>query len=122
MQQDESAPGSAVMSSDDDDDDGDIPTVKVGGEEFAVTDINEELKDRMTAGEKERYTQIFQDFYSHMYDWKTGLKHWRMRSSCGIVTCQSGCGVINRIGIVDQIVFFLYLSPFFKLTSAARAQ
>ena len=68
MQQDESAPGSAVMSSDDDDDDGDIPTVKVGGEEYAVTDINEELKDRMTAGEKERYTQIFQDFYSHMYD------------------------------------------------------
>ena len=68
MQQDESAPGSAVMSSDDDDDDGDIPTVKVGGEEFAVTDINEELIARMTAEEKERYTQIFQDFYSHMYD------------------------------------------------------
>jgi len=68
-QQDESAPGSAVMSStDDDDDDGDIPTVKVGGEDFAVTDVNEELKNRMTAEEKERYTQIFQDFYSHMYD------------------------------------------------------
>ena len=50
------------------DDDGDIPTVKVGGEDFAVTDVNEELKNRMTAEEKERYTQIFQDFYSHMYD------------------------------------------------------
>ena len=59
-----------MSSTDDDDDDGDIPMVKVGGEEFAVTDVNEELKDRMTADEKERYTQIFQDFYSHMYDWR----------------------------------------------------
>ena len=68
-QQDESAPGSAIMSSsDDDDNDGDIPMVKVGGEEFAVTDVNEDLIARMTADEKERYTQIFQDFYSHMYD------------------------------------------------------
>ena len=41
---------------------------KSGGEEFAVTDVNEELIARMTADEKERYTQIFQDFYSHMYD------------------------------------------------------
>ena len=66
-QQDESTTGSTVMLSSDDDG-GDIPSVKVGDEEFAVTDINEELIVRMTAGEKDRYTQIFQDFYSRMYD------------------------------------------------------
>ncbi len=55
------------MSSDDDADDG-IPTVRVGNEEITVTDVNEDIINRMTAEEKERYTQIFQDFYSHMYD------------------------------------------------------
>ena len=65
-QHEESVPESAVMLSSDDD--SEIPTVKVGDEEVAVTDINEELKVRMTAGEKARYTQIFQDFYSRMYD------------------------------------------------------
>ena len=54
--------------SDGDDDDGDIPTVKVGGEEITVTDVNEEIIARMTPEEQERYTQIYQDFYSHMYD------------------------------------------------------
>jgi transcription initiation factor TFIIE subunit alpha len=56
-----------AMSSDDDAEDG-IPTVRVGNEEITVTDVNEEIINRMTVEEKERYTQIFQDFYSHMYD------------------------------------------------------
>lgn len=56
-----------VMSSDDDAEDG-IPTVRVGNEEITITDVNEEIINRMTAEEKERYTQIFQDFYAHMYD------------------------------------------------------
>ena len=51
-----------------DEDDGDIPTVKVGNEEITVTDVNEEIIARMTPEEQERYTQIYQDFYSHMYD------------------------------------------------------
>lgn len=55
------------MSSDDDADDG-IPTVKVGDEEITVTDVTEDIIEKMTAEEKEHYTQIFQDFYSHMYD------------------------------------------------------
>ena len=54
--------------SDGDEDDGDIPTVKVGNEEITVTDVNEEIIARMTPEEQERYTQIYQDFYSHMYD------------------------------------------------------
>ena len=52
----------------DDDDAGDIPTVKVGDEEITVTDVTPEMIAKMTPEEQERYTQIFQDFYSHMYD------------------------------------------------------
>ena len=56
-----------TMVSSDDDADG-IPTVRVGSEEITLTDVNEDIINRMTAEEKERYTQTFQDFYSHMYD------------------------------------------------------
>ncbi len=56
-----------TMSSDDDADDG-IPTVRVGSEEITITDVNEDIINRMTSEEKERYTQIFQEFYAHMYD------------------------------------------------------
>eukprot|EP00095_Tigriopus_kingsejongensis_P007747 maker-scaffold815_size93432-snap-gene-0.15 protein:Tk07747 transcript:maker-scaffold815_size93432-snap-gene-0.15-mRNA-1 annotation:"general transcription factor iie subunit 1-like" len=51
-----------------DEDDGELPTVKVAGEDVTVTDVNEELIAKMTVEEKERYTQVFQDFYSHMYE------------------------------------------------------
>jgi len=59
----------ATMNDDDDDDDGgDIPTVRVGNEDIVVTDVTPEIIAKMTPEEQERYTQIFQDFYSHMYD------------------------------------------------------
>ena len=59
----------ATMNDDDDDDDGgDIPTVRVGNEDIAVTDVTPEIIAKMTPEEQDRYTQIFQDFYSHMYD------------------------------------------------------
>ena len=50
------------------DDDDEIPTVKINGEDVAVTDVTPEQIEKMTTEEKERYTQIFQDFYSHMYE------------------------------------------------------
>ena len=50
------------------DDDGDIPTVKVGNEEFAITDIDETITAKMTPEEKDRYIQIYQDFYANVYD------------------------------------------------------
>jgi len=53
-----------AMSSDDDDDG--IPTVRVGSEEIALTDVNEDIINRMTAEEKEIYTQKFQDYYAFM--------------------------------------------------------
>ena len=52
----------------DDDDDGDIPMVRVGEEEITLTDVNEDIIARMTAEEKEKYSQVYQDFYAHMYD------------------------------------------------------
>ena len=56
-----------AMSSDDDAEDG-IPTVRVGNEEVTLTDVNEDIINRMTAEEKEIYTQKFQDYYSFMND------------------------------------------------------
>lgn len=59
-----------AMSDDEDDGAGDVPTVKVAGKEHDLTDVisRPELIEQMTAEEKERYTQVYQDFYEHMYD------------------------------------------------------
>ena len=50
------------------DDDGDIPVVKIGGEEYTITDINETIIQKMTSEEKDRYIQISQDFYANVYE------------------------------------------------------
>jgi transcription initiation factor TFIIE subunit alpha len=57
-----------TMDNSDDDDAGDVPTIKVGDQEFAITDVTQEIIMLMTPEEQERYTQVFQDHYSHMYD------------------------------------------------------
>ncbi|XP_014219194.1 general transcription factor IIE subunit 1 [Copidosoma floridanum] len=54
-----------VMESEDDDE---IPTVNVNGKKIAITDINDQLIAEMTDAEKEVYIQVYQDFYSSMYD------------------------------------------------------
>ena len=48
------------------DEDGDIPTIKVGNEEYTITDIDDNIIAKMTPEEKDRYCQISQDFYSHL--------------------------------------------------------
>ena len=50
------------------DEDGDIPSIKVGSEEYAITDINESIISQMTAVEKERYIQMYQEFYANVFD------------------------------------------------------
>jgi len=50
------------------DEDGDIPSIKVGNEEYAITDINESIISQMTAVEKERYIQMYQEFYANVFD------------------------------------------------------
>lgn len=56
-----------VMEDDSDEAD-DIPTIKVGGEEYEITDVTHEIIARMTTEETERYNQLYQDFYKDMYD------------------------------------------------------
>lgn len=54
-----------VMESDDEDQ---SPTVMVNGKSVSLTDVNDALIAEMTASEKEAYIQIYQDYYSSMYD------------------------------------------------------
>lgn len=54
-----------IMDSDEDDY---IPTVTVGDKSVPVTEVNDTLIAQMTPVEKEAYIQIYQEYYSHMYD------------------------------------------------------
>ncbi|PSN30913.1 General transcription factor IIE subunit 1 [Blattella germanica] len=54
-----------VMDSDDDDL---IPVVSVGDKSVPVTEVNDTLIAQMTPAEKEAYIQVYQEYYSHMYD------------------------------------------------------
>jgi transcription initiation factor TFIIE subunit alpha len=56
-----------TMDSDDDDDDL-IPVVSVGDRSVPVTEVNDSLIAQMTPAEKEAYIQVYQEYYSHMYD------------------------------------------------------
>ncbi|KAL1131769.1 hypothetical protein AAG570_011382 [Ranatra chinensis] len=54
-----------VMESDDDDL---VPVVKVGEKTVPITEVNDSLIAEMSPQEKEAYIQIYQEYYSHMYD------------------------------------------------------
>ncbi|XP_035722579.1 general transcription factor IIE subunit 1-like [Vespa mandarinia] len=54
-----------TMDSEDDDL---VPTVSVAGKSVAITDVNDTLIAEMTPTEKEAYIQVYQEYYSHMYD------------------------------------------------------
>jgi len=56
-----------VMEEDSGEDD-DIPTIRVGQEEFDITDVTHDIIARMTTEETEKYNQLYQDFYKDMYD------------------------------------------------------
>jgi len=57
-----------VMEDDSEGEDDDIPTIRVGGEEYDLTDVTHEIIARMTTEETEKYNQLYQDFYKDMYD------------------------------------------------------
>lgn len=60
---------SQVATMDDDDDvDEDIPTVMIGGVSYSVDEIDNTLIAQMTPQEKEVYIQVYQDYYSHMFE------------------------------------------------------
>lgn len=58
----------AEMESDDSESEDNAPTVMVNGKSVSLTDIDDDKIAMMTPTEKETYIQVYQDFYSHMYD------------------------------------------------------
>ncbi|XP_026751004.1 general transcription factor IIE subunit 1 [Galleria mellonella] len=58
----------AEMESDDSDSEDNAPTVLVNGKAVPLTKIDDTIIAQMTPSEKETYIQVYQDYYSHMYD------------------------------------------------------
>lgn len=59
---------SAEMESEDSDSDDNAPSVMVNGKPVPITSIDDDIIAQMTPSEKETYIQIYQEYYSHMYD------------------------------------------------------
>lgn len=58
----------AEMESEDSDSDDNAPTVLVNGRAVPLTSIDDDVIAQMTPSEKETYIQVYQEYYSHMYD------------------------------------------------------
>ncbi|CAH2107425.1 unnamed protein product [Euphydryas editha] len=58
----------AEMESDDSESEDNAPTVMVNGKPVPLTSIDDDVIARMTPSEKETYIQVYQEYYSHMYD------------------------------------------------------
>ncbi|XP_050682150.1 general transcription factor IIE subunit 1 [Leptidea sinapis] len=58
----------AEMESEDSESDDNLPTVMVNGKPVALTSIDDYVIARMTPSEKETYIQVYQEYYSNMYD------------------------------------------------------
>ena len=52
----------------DSEDDDATPTVQVGSERIAISDVTDDVIGRMTADEKEAYILAYQDYYSHIHE------------------------------------------------------
>ncbi|XP_068630351.1 general transcription factor IIE subunit 1 [Battus philenor] len=58
----------AEMESEDSDSDDNAPTVLVNGKAVPLTSVDDDVIAKMSPTEKETYIQIYQEYYSHMYD------------------------------------------------------
>ncbi|XP_028170993.1 general transcription factor IIE subunit 1 [Ostrinia nubilalis] len=58
----------AEMESEDSDSDDNAPTVLVNGKAVPITSVDDDVIAQMTPTEKETYIQVYQEYYSHMYD------------------------------------------------------
>ncbi|CAH2075240.1 unnamed protein product, partial [Iphiclides podalirius] len=58
----------AEMESEDSDSDDNAPTVMVNGKAVPLTSVDDDVIAKMSPSEKETYIQIYQEYYSHMYD------------------------------------------------------
>ncbi|GBP73610.1 General transcription factor IIE subunit 1 [Eumeta japonica] len=58
----------AEMDSEDSESDDNAPTVQVNGRAVPLTSVDDDVIAQMTPAEKETYIQLYQEYYSHMYD------------------------------------------------------
>lgn len=58
----------AEMESEDSESDDNVPVVLVNGKTVPITNVNDDVIAQMTPSEKETYIQVYQEYYSHMYD------------------------------------------------------
>ncbi|XP_014276470.1 general transcription factor IIE subunit 1 [Halyomorpha halys] len=65
---DESPTSPDVAEMMDSDDEELVPVIKVGEKSIPITEVDDTLIAEMTPQEKETYIQIYQEYYSHMYD------------------------------------------------------
>lgn len=56
------------MESEDSDSEDNAPTVMVNGKAVPLTSVDDDVIAKMSPAEKETYIQIYQEYYSHMYD------------------------------------------------------
>lgn len=57
-----------TMNSEDEDDDDEIPVISVGSQKIAISDIDDTIISQMTPQEKQVYIQVYQEYYSSIYD------------------------------------------------------
>lgn len=56
------------MDSEGSETDDNAPTVLVNGKTVSLTNVDDDVIAQMTPSEKETYIQVYQEYYSHMYD------------------------------------------------------
>ena len=54
------------MESEEDDDE--VPTVMIGSRRIPLTEIDDTVIRQMTQEEKDRYIQVYQEYYSDMFE------------------------------------------------------
>lgn len=55
-------------NADGDDDDEEVPMISVGSRRIPLTDIDDTVVRQMTQEEKDRYIQVYQEYYSDMFE------------------------------------------------------
>lgn len=56
------------MDSNDSESEDNAPTVMVNGKSIPISSVDDDVISKMTPTEKETYIQVYQEYYSHMYD------------------------------------------------------
>ena len=56
-----------IVESEEDDDE--VPTVMIGSRRIPLTEIDDTVIRQMTQEEKDRYIQVYQEYYSDMFEW-----------------------------------------------------